>query len=295
MHSFEQAVLAGVSEAEPLLQEAQQKLKDIIDDETQWNAKINAVRESLMTSGMTSDIERDIKEADKTGKYSLYLKHCIKGVRPDASPREKELICEAARKCNALIDRLVEEKHFDDDNIGTLYSQRRMNIRMAESGIVEFMGRGADAYRDGYDKVKQNLVLAREWYRIAAEHGDQHSQLYYGIFCKEGYGGDIDYSNAVKYLNEAGKGHYNLEAGRAFYNLALLVGNGLGIDKNKETASLLLEAAQKLGWSPEIETAFQQGCVVAEKQQVLAEELHIEAHIYRGDNENYGYCLPPLI
>ena len=74
--------------------------------------------------------------------------------------------------------------------------QRRINVAMAKDGVKEFMSRAADALRDGYEYVDQDLETAREYYRIAAEDGDQHAQLYYGVFCKEGYGGPVDYFEA---------------------------------------------------------------------------------------------------
>ena len=222
---------------------------------------------------------------------NLYIALCCDGTHVYSDEREKEIAIEAARRYNMSVD--IFEKTTEkvsEDQLGIFYVQRRINVAMAKDGVKEFMSRAADALRDGYEYVDQDLETAREYYRIAAEDGDQHAQLYYGVFCKEGYGGPVDYFEAEDAFMQAARGKNDREAGRACFNLAVMNALGTGIPKDEATGAMYLKQARQKGWDEKTDKEFRTQCIDVDNKLLIQKELKKEV-IYI-DEKTGSYFLP---
>lgn len=241
-------------------------------------------------------VEKNLEEMRERMKRAesnrnLYIALCCDGTHVYSDEREKEIAIEAARRYNMSVD--IFEKTTEkvsEDQLGIFYVQRRINVAMAKDGVKEFMSRAADALRDGYEYVDQDLETAREYYRIAAEDGDQHAQLYYGVFCKEGYGGPVDYFEAEDAFMQAARGMNDREAGRACFNLAVMNALGTGIPKDEATGAMYLKQARQKGWDEKTDKEFRTQCIDVDNKLLIQKELKKEV-IYI-DEKTGSYFLP---
>ena len=275
----ENALKRGYPGSDELLKKVRVQLGENLDAE---NAEVEKHLEEM---------KKRMELAETTPNRNLYLALCLDGTGKYSDEREKELAIEAARRYNRSVDLLAAGNDVKEDQLHNFYTQRRVNVAMAKDGVQEFMSRAADALRDGYDNIRQDLVTAREYYRIAAENGDQHAQLYYGVFCKEGYGGPKDYIEAEDSFMKAWKGPDQLEAGRAAFNLGTMNYEGLGIPKDEKTAVMYWQDAREKGWNENVEKEFRIQCINVDTQLTMQRELGHE-YTYR-DEKTGSYFLPP--
>ena len=201
---------------------------------------------------MFSNLSGVLKDADEryaqTGNPDIYHAICSEGALRYGSERCQGIALQAAARYNAAVDAMAQKGQITEKNMSILFEQRKVNVKLAQEGFIAFMSRAADALRDGYEDIPQDLLTARTYYIHAAKEGDRHALLYYGIFCKNGIGGPVNADGAASAFARVIKEGDDIIAARAYYHLSEMFEKGIGISQDAESAKSSLELAEQLGW-----------------------------------------------
>lgn len=232
----------------PGAKELLQKISETDNKKEEKGQAADSDTEKIVLSGMQmlmNDADQRFKE---TGNPDLYLAICSDGAVRYGSEKAQEIAILAARKFNTIVDAMINKGMIGKQNMNLLFEQRKINVKLAEEGFTAFMSKAADALRDGYGDIPQDLLKARTYYINAAKAGDRHALLYYGIFCKEGIGGPLNPDGAASAFAKVVQGGDDAISARAYYNLSEMFEKGTGIGQDAESARSSMELAEQLGW-----------------------------------------------
>lgn len=132
-----------------------------------------------------------------------------------------------------------------DENAGSVGIERAAPYfeLAAKAGLADAQFAMGQIMSVGYGTVLPNEVVARAWYKLAAEQGHDTAQVEYATWLVEGRGGTRDYDAGFLWMQRVAR----LGNVAAQVRLARLYRNGIGVEGNAVLAAAWYIKARRAG------------------------------------------------